>query len=195
LSRAGTSCAARRSSWRPFQVAGQFATGVPLALTPVYAQDVLLRGDLDAVAAYAFLETSIGIGSLVGGVFIGLVGARFAKGRLVIYGYSIFGLCMAGLALTGNVPVALALMMGTGIANMVYIIPSQTLFQERTPADLIGRVVGFRFSLVFGSLTVALAVSGALAEVVGVTPVIALFGLVTTGAGLAGLLIPAVRDA
>jgi MFS family permease len=176
-------------------VVGQFANGVLLALTPFYAQDVLQRGAVDGVAAYAFLETAIGIGSLIGGFVIGLIGARLAKGRLVIAGYTIFGLCMAGLALAGNLPVALALMMGTGIANMIYIIPSQTLFQERTPAELIGRVVGFRFSLVFGSLTVALAVSGALAQVVGVTPVIALFGLVTTGAGLAGLLIPAVRDA
>jgi MFS family permease len=176
-------------------VVGQFATGVLLALTPVYAQDVLERGNVDAVAAYAFLETGIGIGSLLGGFVIGLIGARLAKGRLVIYGYAAWGLCMFGLALAGNLPVAFAFMMGTGIANMIYIIPSQTLFQERTPAELIGRVVGFRFSLVFGSLTVALAVSGALAEIVGVTPVIALFGLVTTGAGLAGFLVPAVRDA
>ena len=39
---------------------------------------------------------------------------------------------------------------------MVFVIPSQTLFQERTPAELIGRVVGFRFSLVFGSMTFAM---------------------------------------
>ncbi len=176
-------------------VVGQFATGVLLALTPVYARDVIERGAVDAVAAYAFLETAIGVGSLVGGFVIGLVGVRLAKGRLVIVGYTAWGLCAAALALAGSLPVALALIAGTGLANMVYIIPSQTLFQERTPPELIGRVVGFRFSLVFGSLTLALAVSGLLAEIVGVAPVLALFGLVTAGAGLAGLLVPAVRDA
>ena len=65
----------------------------------------------------------------------------------------------------------------------------------RTPADLIGRVVSFRFSLVFGSMTLAMAVSGLIASQFGVAPVIGLFGCVTVLAGLSGLLIPAVRNA
>ena len=78
---------------------------------------------------------------------------------------------------------------------MVFIIPSQTLFQERTPPELMGRVVGFRFALVFGSMTIAMALGSVLGEVFGPAPVIAIFGLVTAAAGLAGLLFPAVRDA
>jgi hypothetical protein len=78
---------------------------------------------------------------------------------------------------------------------MIFVIPSQTMFQERTPADLIGRVVGFRFALVFGSMTLAMGVGGVLGEIFGPSPVIATFGLVTMAAGLAGLFVPAVRDA
>jgi hypothetical protein len=59
----------------------------------------------------------------------------------------------------------------------------------------MGRVVGFRFSLVFGAMTASMAFGGLLAEVIGVTVVIAVFGLVTMAAGLAGLFVPAVRDA
>ena len=59
----------------------------------------------------------------------------------------------------------------------------------------MGRVVGFRFALVFGSMTLAMALGAVLGQVFGPAPVIALFGLVTAAAGLAGLLIPAVRDA
>ena len=97
--------------------------------------------------------------------------------------------------MTGNLPIALGLMFGSGVANMVFIIPSQTMFQERTPPEMLGRVVGFRFALVFGSMTLAMAVSGLIAEVVGVGPVLVVFGLMTMFAGLAGLLVPAVRDA
>ena len=50
---------------------------------------------------------------------------------------------------------------------MVFVIPSQTLFQQRTPPDLMGRVVGFRFALVFGSMTLAMGVGGLAAAVVG----------------------------
>jgi MFS transporter, DHA3 family, macrolide efflux protein len=173
----------------------QFAVGVLLALTPIYATEVIQRGTVGPEAAYGFLEAGIGLGNLVGGVAIGLVGARLAKGRLVIVGYTVWGICIAGLAVAGQLPLAIGLMLGSGIANMIYIIPSQTLFQERTPSDLIGRVVGFRFSLVFGSMTLAMAVAGLLAAAIGTAPVIGIFGITTTVAGLAGLLIPAVRDA
>jgi MFS family permease len=176
-------------------VVAQFTVGVLLTLTPSYARDVLDRGSFDGVAAYAFLETGIGAGNLIGGFVVGLVGARLAKGRMVIAGYAIWGLTTVFLALTGNLGFALGLLFGSGVANMVYVIPSQTLFQERTPPNLIGRVVGFRFSLVFGSMSLAMAVSGVLGAVFGVAPVIGFFGMVTLAAGLAGLLVPAVRDA
>jgi len=78
---------------------------------------------------------------------------------------------------------------------MVFVIPSQTMFQERTPGEMLGRVVGFRSALVFGSMTIAMAVSGLLASSVGTAPVLVVFGLTTVVAGLAGLLVPAVRDA
>jgi hypothetical protein len=174
---------------------GQFTNGVLLALAPFYAQDVINRGSVGATAAYAFLEAAIGVGNLLGGFIIGLVGARLARGRMVIAGYAIWGLCTIGLALAGNLGLALGLMFGSGVANMMYVIPSQTMFQERTPPDLIGRVVGFRFSLVFGSMTLAMGVSGIMAAQFGVAPVIGIFGVVTLIAGLAGLLVPAVRDA
>ena len=59
----------------------------------------------------------------------------------------------------------------------------------------MGRVVGFRFALVFGSMTFAMRSARSSARSFGPGPVIAVFGLVTVGAGLAGLLVPAVRDA
>jgi MFS family permease len=114
---------------------------------------------------------------------------------MIIVGYAVFGLLLVLFALSNNLNLVLGLSVGVGVTNMIFLIPSQTLFQERTPPRLMGRVVGFRFSLVFGSMTLAMAVGGVLAEVVGVTPVIALFGFVTMLAGLAGLLVPAVRNA
>lgn len=174
-------------------VAGQFAAGVMIAITPIYAAQAI-RGTLEPTAVYGLLETGFGIGNLVGGFVIGLVGARIAKGRLVIVGYTLAGLTTVGLALTGDLGVAIALLAGGGIANMVYIIPSQTLFQERTPPDMIGRVVGFRFALVYGALTIAMAIGGFAVEAVGLSAVLVLGGLLTLGAGLVGLLVPAVRD-
>jgi MFS family permease len=173
----------------------QLTVGVMIGLTPVYAQDVFGHLAVGWQAVYAFLETGIGLGNLVGGFLIGLIGLRFAKGKMVIAGYTAWGLLTFGLAMTGNLGLALGIAFGSGVSNMVFVIPSQTLFQERTPQALIGRVVGLRFALVFGAMNLSIALGGVLAEVVGVTPVIAVFGLITAGAGIAGLFFPAVRDA
>ena len=117
-------------------------------------------GQPGSQAVYAFIEPGIGAGNLLGGFLIGLIGMRFAKGQMVIAGYTFFGLAITFLALTGNLGLAIGFAFGSGIANMLFVIPSQTLFQERTPPELMGRVVGFRFALVFGAMTLAMA-SGA----------------------------------
>jgi DHA3 family macrolide efflux protein-like MFS transporter len=174
----------------------QFATGILIGQALIYAE-ASLDGQFgfDYKAIYGFLETGIGVGNLIGGFVIGLIGARFAKGRMIILGYTVLGLSMILLGLTSNLAIALGLVFGIGVANMVYVIPSQTLFQERTPGDLIGRVIGFRFALVFGAMTLAMGVGGLLSVLFPVTAVIATFGLVTLLAGLGGLFVPALRDA
>ena len=174
----------------------QFSIGALTALTYIFVEQVIApRSGIEPTAGYAFLEASIGVGNLVGGFVIGLAGMRLAKGRLVIAGYVLFGLFLILFALSGNLGIGLGLLFGAGFANMAFVIPSQVLFQQRTPPELIGRVVSFRFALVFGSMTAAMAIGGILGQLVGVTPILALSGVASVLAGLAGLLVPALRDA
>ncbi|MGZ8438380.1 MAG: MFS transporter [Candidatus Limnocylindrales bacterium] len=173
----------------------QFTIGITIALVPVYALRVFGGSDLGWQAVYGFLETGIGVGNLLGGFVIGLIGARLGKGWLVIAGYAVWGLMVALMALTGHVGLAIGFSFGQGVANMVFLIPTQTLFQELTPPSLLGRVVGFRFAITFGSMTLAMGLGAVMAEFLDVSVVIAFFGLVTMVAGLAGLLVPAIRDA
>jgi MFS transporter, DHA3 family, macrolide efflux protein len=175
--------------------AGQFMLGILLILTPVYASDLLDRGGFTEEEAYGFIEGAIGAGNLIGGFIIGLIGSRLALGRMVIVGYVVTGLMVALLPLTGNLLVALGIAFGVGMGNLAFVIPSQTLFQRRTPPEMMGRVLGLRFSVVSGFMAFAMGVGGVLGEVFGAAPVIGVFGLVTVAAGLAGLLVPAVREA
>ena len=173
----------------------QLNVGVLTALTVAYTVVVFEPQGIAPTVAYGFIESGTGVGNLIGGFVIGLIGARLAKGRLISAGYLVWGLCTVLLALSGNLGIVIGLAIGSGVANMVFIIPSQALFQERTPGSLMGRVVGFRFGLVFGSMALAMALGGILSVFIPVTLVIALFGLVSMGAGIAGFLVPAIRDA
>jgi hypothetical protein len=82
-----------------------------------------------------------------------------SRGQLVIIGYVACGAWVAALALTepgrGAGPDD-----GDGRREHAFVIPTQALFMERTPNDMIGRVISFRFSAVFGSMTIAMAVGG-----------------------------------
>lgn len=156
---------------------------------------MLAPPNVDPKAAYAFLETALGIGNLVGGFTIGLIGMRLAKGRAVIGGYVLWGAAVVLFAISGNVALDFGILLGAGIANMLFVIPSQVLFQERTPEDMLGRVIGFRFALVFGSMTMAMALGGLAAAAVGTAAVLVVTGLIAVVAGLAGLFVPEARDA
>jgi MFS family permease len=174
---------------------GQVTVGIGIALTPAYSLTVLAADEIGQSAVYGFLEFGVGLGNLAGGFVLGLIGARFGRGRLVILGYAGFGLLLILLALTNNLGIAIGLAIGQGVANMVFVIPSQTLFQELTPPGLMGRVISLRFALVFGAMTMAMGAGAFLGEVFGVNAVFVFFGLVTFVTGLAGLFVPAIRDA
>jgi DHA3 family macrolide efflux protein-like MFS transporter len=174
--------------------ASMSSIGVTLALTVVYARDALDGRFIAYPESYAAIETALGVGNLVGGLAVGAIGARFRKGWLVVIGFVVMGLATVLLGLTSNVLIALAAAAGIGVANLVWLVPTQTIFIERTPVGILGRVVAFRGAFVYGSMTLAMAAAGLLAESYAVGPVIAAFGVVTTVAGAIGALLPAVRD-
>ncbi len=172
----------------------QFMLGIFIALMPAYAAASISGAPVAGSAVYGFLEGGVGTGNLIGGFVIGLIGSRFALGRLVIVGYVVTGGCVAALALTGNFAAALALVFGAGVGNLAFVIPSQTIVQTHTPPALMGRLLGLRFTMVFGSMAIATGVGGVMGQFLGVPLTLGLFGLLTVAAGLVGLFVPAVRD-
>ena len=174
--------------------AGQFAVGIVTVSSIILARQIT-GGDGDEYrATYAFMETAIGLGNLLGGFALGMVAARVRKGPLVIAAYTAFGVLIFLVGLTDSIPIILGLLFGVGVANMAFVIPSQTMFQERTPPELMGRVVSLRFALVFGGMSVAMAVGGLLVGIFGPSPVIAAAGLLSVG-GPGGLGVKALREA
>ena len=176
-------------------VVAQISIGATLALTVVYAERSL-HGDLIAYPeSYAVLEAAIGVGNLLGGFVVGAIGARLRKGHLVVAGFAFMGLATIVLGLTSNVLLAVGAAVVIGIFNLVYVIPSQTLFAERTPEGMMGRVVAIRSSIVMGALTGAMAVSSGLADRVDAGLIIAATGVLTVLAAVIAAWLPAVRDA
>jgi MFS family permease len=172
----------------------QLSVGTTIALTIVYGREALDGRLIPFPQNYAAIDAAIGAGNLVGGFVVGALGARLRKGRLVVAGFVFMGLGVMVMGLTQDVVVALAASFFVGVFNLVYVIPTQALFAELTPEGYMGRVVAFRSSLVFGAMTLSMAVSSVAAEHVPVGTVIAASGLITLIAGVVGAMLPAVRD-
>jgi MFS family permease len=176
-------------------VLAQLSIGATLALTVVYAQRSLDGDVIPYPENYAVIEAAIGLGNLIGGFVVGAIGARLRKGWLVITGFAVMGLATIVLGLTSHDLTAVVAAAVIGIFNLVYVIPSQTLFAERTPAGLMGRVAAMRSSIVMGALTGAMAVCSGMADHVDPGVIIAATGVLTVVAAIVAAWLPAVRDA
>ena len=84
---------------------------------------------------------------------------------MIIAGYIVLGLLTILLALSGNLGVVLALAVRHRHREHGLRHPEPDAVPGADAAELMGRVVGFRFALVFGSMTLAMALGGVLAEV------------------------------
>jgi DHA3 family macrolide efflux protein-like MFS transporter len=176
-------------------VMAQLSVGATLALMVVYAQRSLDGDVIPYPESYAVIEAAIGVGNLIGGFVVGAIGARLRKGWLVISGFAVMGLATIALGLTSNELLAIVAAVVIGVFNLVYVIPSQVLFAERTPAGMMGRVVAIRSSIVMGALTGAMAVSAGLADTVDAGVIIAATGVLTVLSAVVAAWLPAVRDA
>jgi MFS family permease len=176
-------------------VLAQLSIGATLALTVVYAQRSLDGDVIPYPESYAVIEAAIGLGNLAGGFVVGAIGARLRKGWLVITGFAMMGLATIVMGLTSHDLTAVVAAMLIGVFNLVYVIPSQTLFAERTPSGLMGRVAALRSSIVMGALTGAMAVCSGLADHVDPGLIIAATGVLTVLAAIIAAWLPAVRDA
>ena len=73
--------------------------------------------------------------------------------------------------------VAIGIFFFTGLFNMLFIIPTITLFQQLTPQRLMGRVISSRQALVYGAIAASMGLSGWLADLIGADMVLVVAGV------------------
>lgn len=173
----------------------QVAVGAEIVVSLLYARDVVDRGTMSFEQTYALLLTAIAVGSVLAGIAVGAIGDRLPKGPMVIAGFIGMGLSLIAAGLVTDPLLAIVAFFLTGAMNMLFIIPTVTLFQQRTPQRLMGRVVSSRQALVFGSIAASMGLSGWLAGIIGSAPVLMVSGAICALAGIIGVFVPSMRNA
>ena len=163
--------------------AGMFVMGCFGPLIAIYVRDTLHTSS----TLFAITSAAIGIGLLIGvnvlnavakhisnttQVYLGLSG--IALGTLLLAAAPIFAFTVPVFHLGVPVLVTIFGCFLIGFAAAGIIVPSQTLIQQETPAELMGRVGSTTMSAVFSAQIAGLLLSGILAEHTSVRSVFAL---------------------
>jgi DHA3 family macrolide efflux protein-like MFS transporter len=177
--------------------AGMFVMGCFGPLIAIYVRDTLHTSS----TLFAITSASIGVGLLVGvnalnafakhiknttQVYLGLGG--IAIGTALLAAAPLFALAIPGTQLGLPVLVCIFGCFLIGFAAAGIIVPSQTLIQEETPGELMGRVGSTTMSAVFSAQIAGLLLSGVLAEHTSVRSVFAICTAMLAALMLAGKL-------
>lgn len=134
-------------------VAGPLAVGMP-----VLAQARLTGG----AAAFGLVMSAYGGGNL-GGILLAGVLPRPKPGWMngfIVAFLAGFGLMLCSYAFITSTWLAFALMLIMGVGNGYFAITMITMIQQRTPAEMLGRVMSLVFFANMGLMPISQAVSG-----------------------------------
>jgi MFS family permease len=119
---------------------GSFFVGTSLQTSmPVFAQHL---GAGHAGIAYGVLLFANGVGGVIGGLLLEVSGRIRPTVRAAVVSTAIYGVTSVFFALTSSYPMAVALLLIGGIANLASMSITQTVVQLLAPAADRGRVVG-----------------------------------------------------
>jgi predicted MFS family arabinose efflux permease len=146
---------------------------------------LLARFALDSGAeGFGALNAAMGIGSTIGA--FALATRLRASLRLLLISAALFAGAMLVLAHAPNMPVALVMLVGTGILSVSFNATNNTLLQIEAREELRGRVLALYMFLMVGSTPLGSAVTGLVANTFDVrlalqiNASICLFGLLLT---------------
>jgi len=144
--------------------AAVFAAGAFEASIVVYVRDVLSASSW----LYGSIVSLVAAGTILGALLIGRFGQKQSRLFLVALGILGLGVNVLILAAFSSVPATTACSLGLGLSVACVLIPSQTLLQEESPSDILGRVSSTSMSLMTAAQLASFLIGGAVASWIGI---------------------------
>jgi len=161
-------------------VAGLFSRPM-IELLPGYAEIFFGLG----AEGLAALSSSVGIGAVVGGVWLASRGRAEGMVAIALWGHLLGAVSAIVFGATGWLPLGMAAAMGFGVGMTASGIGTQTLVQLAVAPDMRGRVISLYGVLLRGAPAVGALALGTLSDVFGKRGPLIVGGVVTVVAVLA----------
>ena len=166
----------------------QTSVGILIALAPALSQ-TLLHVPIQGAAHVLILP--VGVGMVLGAIFVGRLVGRFGMTGVTKYGTLIGGATLTLVAASsflyasnGNqavsfrdAPVLAGLIFALGFVTSMVSAAAQTMLQENTTDETRGKVFGALNMMINIAATLPIMFAGILADLFGVTTVLAVLGL------------------
>lgn len=138
-------------------------------LISIYVRDYLLAG----AGFYGIVSSMIGVGLIMGTIYLTKFAANLPRPTMVLLGLIGMGVGAALLGALSFKWISAASTFVLGFAIAFVVVPAQTMTQQETPRDMVGRVSSTFMSLIALSQALGLVFSGYLASLLGLRPLFA----------------------
>ena len=140
-------------------------------LMPVFVKEVL-KGDSHT---FGFLMAAVGVGALMGGIFLASRESVLKLGRMVPFAAALSGFGLIAFSLSRNFTFSVLMMIVAGLGMMLHTAASNTILQTIVEEDKRGRVMSIYTMAIIGTAPIGSLLSGSIAKVFG-SPVTILAG-------------------
>jgi MFS family permease len=165
--------------------------GAPnMVLLPVFARDIL-HGDAHTLG---FLVGAIGVGALVGALYMASRRSVLGLERLIVLAVLLFGSGLIALSVVRRPWMAIAVLVCAGFGTMVHMASCNTIVQTLVDPEKRGRVMSFYTVAFMGSAPLGSLLVGTLASRIGAPWTVCVGGLICLlGAGVFARKLTALR--
>ncbi|MBD2665528.1 major facilitator superfamily MFS_1 [Richelia sinica FACHB-800] len=133
---------------------------------------------------FGFFLAAAGVGMVMGAAILGHWGEKFHGKPLPLLGFLIMALVLAIFTFIHQLSLALLLCALLGIGASLIGVPMQTLIQQQTPPTMHGKVFGFQNHAVNIALSLPLAITGPLTDMLGLRVVLVGMSFVVVAVGI-----------
>jgi MFS family permease len=148
----------------------------------------IVRCQLDAGAATLGAVTAcIGLGSVLGSVVLLFLARRPNKGEPVLVGYFATALAVAGVGLSGSIPLSLCLAVAGGLFGVIFVGLSTVVVQSMASDEMRARAMAIWAAAFVGLLPLGALITAGLAAWLGAGGAVLVDGLVMLAGGAAVL--------
>jgi MFS family permease len=145
------------------------------ALLPVFAKDILKVGE----TGFGMLRSAHGIGSIVCVILLSFVPIKKNMGIKLLFSVAAFGLCMMAFGISTHFYLSLFVIFMGGFFDNISVISRHTILQQRTPAELKGRVASVNSIFISSSNEIGAFESTMAARFLGLVPSVIIGGCIT----------------